>query len=298
MNGSTSASAPDLSALLGQAQTSDPNNPGLTAAGLGALNLNDLGQTMQAGLGVSVDDVTSSEAILLLLVLDDSGSISFVPGNEQAVRDGVNGILEALAATKQAPSVYVYCIRLNRGILYPFKPLIDGKTGKLDQSLLLTTSNYNASGGTPLFRTSTTAFGTAVAKVQEFANAGVPARAITVMITDGADTDGKHARTVAPVVQDLLRSEMHLVIGMGIDDGSTDFVEIFTDMGVQAGGRKRKRDQAQAGLPDWVLTPKADGSSIRRACAMVSQSAVRASQAAGGGGGNFSKVAAGGFGGP
>lgn len=295
MNSST---APDLSALLGQAQTSDPNNPGLSTAGLNALSLNDLGQTMQAGLGVSVDDVSSSDAILLLLVLDDSGSISFVPGNEQAVRDGVNSILEALAATKQAPSVYVYCVRLNRGILYPFKPLIDGKTGKLDPALKLTPQNYSASGGTPLFRTSLTAFGTAVAKVQEFANAGVPARAITVIITDGGDTDGGRAANCQQVVHDLLHTEMHLVIGMGIDDGSTDFVNVFTDMGIQAGGRKTKRDKPAPGAPNWVLTPSNDPSSIRHACAMVSQSAVRASQAAGGGGGNFSQVAAGGFGGP
>jgi hypothetical protein len=288
-----SAASPNLSALLGAAQT-DGN---LTGGGLAALNLTDLGATMQAGLGFSVDDVSSSDAILLLLVLDDSGSISYTPGNEQAVRDGVNGILDALADTKQAPSIYVYCIQLNRGILHPFKPLVDGKTGKLDASLKLTAANYCASGGTPLFRTATAALGTAVAKVQEFANAGVPARAITVIITDGADTDGKHARTVEPVVKDLLRSEVHLVIGMGIDDGSTDFVEVFTDMGIQAGGRKHKRDQPQAGLPDWVLTPKNDPSSIRRACAMVSQSAVRASQAAAGGG-NFSQITAGGFGSP
>lgn len=291
MNGSTSTNAPDLSALLGQAQ-GDGN---LTGGGLAALQLNDLGQTMQAGLGVSVDDVSSSEAILLLLVLDDSGSIGFVRGNTEAVRDGVNLILQSLADTKQKDAIYVYCVRLNRGILYPFKPLIDGKTGKLDQSLVLTPNNYNPSGGTPLFRTSLTALGTAVAKVQEFANAGVPARAITVIITDGADTESTRASSCQQVVTDLLRSEMHLVIGMGIDDGSTDFVEVFTDMGIQAGGRRSKRDRPAPNQPDWVLTPKNDPSSIRRACAMVSQSAVRASQAAGGTG--FSKVAAGGFGG-
>ena len=291
MSNSTSSSAPNLSALLGAAQA-DGN---ITSGEINALTLNDLGQTMQAGLGISVDDVTSDEVILLSFVLDDSGSIGFVPGNEQAVRDGVNGILDALAATKQAPSIYAYCIQLNRGVLYAFKPLIDGKTGKLDASLRLTASNYHASGGTPLFRTATAAFGTARLKVQEFACAGVPARAITVIITDGADTDGGTAANCLTLVNGLLRSETHLVIGMGIDDGSTDFVEVFTDMGIQAGGRKHKRDQPQAGLPDWVLTPKNDPSSIRRACAMVSQSAVRASQAAGG---TFSKVAARGFGSP
>lgn len=267
---------PDLNALFGAAK--QDNN--LSGGGLQVLNLNDLGTQIQAGLGVKVDDVTSSEVICLVLVVDDSSSIRFVQGNTEAIRDGVNSILGALADTKQSDSIIGYCILMNRGVLYPFSPILDGK--KLDQKLQLTPQNYNPSGGTPLYDTVTVALGTAIAKVQEFSNAGVPARAITVVITDGENAGGRKQdpSDVRPLVDDLMRSEMHLVIGMGIADGHTDFKDIFTRMGIR---------------PEWVLTPANDPSSIRKACMMVSQSAVRASQAAAGG---FSQVVAGGFGSP
>ncbi len=74
---------------------------------------------------------------------------------------------------------------------------------------------------------------------------------------------------------------MHIIAGMGIDDGHTDFMMFYTDMGIP---------------PNCVLTPKNNASEIRAAFMTFSQSAVRASQTAHGGGG-FSSSVAGGFGG-
>ncbi len=274
----SSNASPDLSALLGAAQADDNLSP----AGLQALSINDLGANIQAGLGLSVDDVKTSEVTLLVIVLDDSSSIRFTHGNTEAVRDGMNLILKSLADTKQAESILAYCIQLNRGVLFPFTPIIDGKTKKLDQQLLLTPQNYNPSGGTPLYDTVLTALGTAVAKVAEFSIAGVPARSVTIILTDGDNCGGTkvHPESTKPVVDDLLRKEMHIVAFMGIKDGQTDFEDIAKRMGIRK---------------EWILTPSNDASSIRHACATVSQSAVRASQTAGASG--FSKVTAGGFGG-
>lgn len=105
------------------------------------------------------------------------------------------------------------------------------------------------------------------------------ARAVTAIITDGADSNSPRVpASLRQKVEGLLRTEQHIVIGVGIDDGYTDFRQVFQDMGI--------RDE-------WILTPKNTPSEIRRAFAIVSQSAVRASQATGGG---FSQVALGGFG--
>lgn len=292
-----SSSSPDLNALLGANAAGNAAVAGgpLGNAAVQALHINDLGQQIQNGLGVSVDDVTSSDVILVQLVVDDSSSIRFVQGNTEAVRSGVNGILESLADTKQKDSIFVYCVLLNGGTLYPVTPLIDGATGKLNDKLLLSVKNYNPSGGTPFYDTATVALGTAMAKYLEFAGAGVPARTITILITDGEDqgsVKNRRPEDVKPVVEDMWRTEMHIVIGMGIDDGHTDFKDVFGRMGIPNGRDKSGREDPSA--PNWVLTPQNDPSSIRRACMMVSQSAVRASQTPAGA--NFSNVA-GGFGG-
>jgi len=64
---------------------------------------------------------------------------------------------------------------------------------------------------------------------------------------------------------------------MGIDDGFTDFRNVFQEMGV--------RDE-------WILTPANTESEIRKAFQVFSRSAVRASQSAV----SFSQTAMGGFG--
>ena len=81
------------------------------------------------------------------------------------------------------------------------------------------------------------------------------------------------------MVDSLLQTEAHVIIGMGIDDGRTDFRRVFAEMGI----------------PDeWILTPGSTPSEIRRAFRVVSQSAVRASQASAA---TFSQTALGAFGG-
>jgi hypothetical protein len=58
---------------------------------------------------------------------------------------------------------------------------------------------------------------------------------------------------------------LHIVAAMGISDGSTDFKAVFRSMGI----------------PDrWILTPGNSATEIRRAFAVFSQPAVRASQGA------------------
>jgi hypothetical protein len=233
---------------------------------LQVLAIPDLGMQIQAGLGVSVDDVPSSEVTLVNILVDDSGSIS---GNEDTMRAGVNSIIESLEQSKQRDGIIVSIRYLNGTQLTPYAPL--DAVPKLDAS------NYQANGGTPLYDQSVVICGQVIAKRQEFTDGGVVCRAVTAIITDGADLHSRSAsaKDVAKVVKDMLATESHIVIGMGIGNESY-FRDIFKQMGIE---------------DKWILTPGNSKSEIRKAFAVVSQSAVRASQGAAG----FSKTASAGF---
>lgn len=264
-----SKNAPIIGALF---QTAHDDGT-LSDAGLKALSIPDLGSQIQAGLGISVDDVAASEVILVTMLIDDSGSIRFA-GNSEFVRDGHNGALQALEGSKQRDGILAHTRFLNSATVFPFTPL--PSAARLD------TTNYNATGSTPLHKESVVALGTVLAKAKQFEDNGVAVRTVTLIVTDGADnasgrTTAKHVRAI---VTDMLKAETHIVAGMGVDDGcGTDFRQVFADMGI----------------PDtWILTPKNTPSDIRRAFALFSQSAVRASQTSAA----FSQTAAGGFGTP
>jgi len=141
--------------------------------------------------------------------------------------------------------------------------------------------NYQPNEGTPLYDQTVVLLGTVLAKSQEFADNGVPVRTVTLIITDGADEHSAraNAKTVASIVKDMLMAENHIIAAMGIDNGSTNFQDVFREMGI--------RDE-------WVITPKNSKNDIRKAFQVFSQSAVRASQGAA----SFSKTALGGFGSP
>ncbi len=255
-----------LSALLAGAGVDDQ-----TAAALQLVN-DDLGPAIQAGLGdLDYDDINTAEVLLVTQVIDDSGSIRFVQGNTEAVREGHNLIIDSLKGSKQSAGVLIGTQLLNRGVLSPYL--------MLDNAIRLDKSNYNPSGGTPLYNQVVTVLATVVAKMSDFEQNGVAARAITVIVTDGADNGwGVRVEEVRKIVEGLLRTEQHIIAGVGIDDGGyTDFTNVFREMGL--------RDE-------WILTPKNSPSEIRAAFLTVSQSAVRASQTA-----TFSQTAMGGFGG-
>ena len=242
----------------------------LSPASLQVLNVVDLGAQIQAGLGASVDDVQSSEVVLVTIMPDDSGSIAY-GNNAGAVRDGHNLVLSALVASKQRDSILAHNRYLNGQVLYPYCPVV--KATKMDAS------NYDPTLGTPLYDQTVLLLGTVIAKAQEFANNGVPARTVTLIITDGADAGSTwaSAKDVKNLVRDMNQSECHIVAAMGIDDGVTKFRDVFRSMGIE---------------DRWILTPGKDAADIRKAFLLFSQSAVRASQ----GGATFSRAAAGGFG--
>lgn len=242
----------------------------LSAASLQALNVIDIGAQIQAGLGIDVDDVMSSEVVLVTIMPDDSGSIRF-SGNSATVSAGHNTVLDALGSSPQRDNILIHNRYLNGFVLYPYCPL--------SQAVRMDSHNYDPNQGTPLYEQTIVLLGTVLAKAQEFADNGVPVRTVTLIITDGADehSHNRRAQDVKTIVGDMLRSETHIVAAMGIDDGSTDFRQVFREMGL--------RDE-------WILTPGNSHKDICKAFHIFSQSAVRVSQSAA----HFSQASGGGFG--
>jgi hypothetical protein len=242
----------------------------LSPASLQALTVVDLGAQIQAGLGVGVDDVQASEVVLVTVMPDDSGSIRQA-GHARTVCDGHNLVLDALLSSQQKDGVLFHTRYLNGHVLNPFRPLED--------VVRMHAQNYDPDQGTPLYDQALVLLGTVLAKAQQFTRGGVSARTVTLLITDGADCHSQRARArdVAALVSDLRRAEGHIVAGMGIDDGNTDFRRVFREMGIE---------------DKWILTPGQSAQDIRKAFQVFSQSAVRVSQGAAA----FSRTALGGFG--
>src|SRR5215472_6199961 len=94
----------------------------LSPASLQALTVVDLGAQIQAGLGISVDDVAASEVVLVTMMPDDSGSIR-IAHNEAAVRNGHNLVLDALRASKQRDGILAHTRYLNGAVLFPYRPI-------------------------------------------------------------------------------------------------------------------------------------------------------------------------------
>lgn len=248
----TSQSAVDVAALLSGAQ----DDGLISAASANVLGNIDLGAQIQAGLGVNVDDVTASEVVLVTVMPDDSGSIRMA-GNAQLVRDGHNELVIILEGSKQAGDVLFHTRYLNGDVLNPYMPL--------DQVEQMDATNYNPNRGTPLHKQSVVLLGTVITKAQQFADNGVPVRTITVIITDGGDTDyDPHgAANVKKVVDDMFTTENHIVAGVGLSDGSTDFNAVFAEMGIPS---------------EWRLVAGQSEQEIRRVFALVSRSVAQFSQ--------------------
>jgi len=252
-----SSSTPNAKELFQAAQ-----DDGILSQGsMQALVAMDIGAEIEAALGTPALEVESSEVVLVTMMIDDSGSIKYA-GNEGAVIAGHNMVLEALSdknrlSQSQIDSVLVHTCYLNGTNLFPYR--------SISSAVDMSGSNYNAVGGTPLFDESMVLLAKVIGKSQEFANEGVPVRTITLIVTDGNDEHSRkaEARDVAKLAKDMLMQENHIIAAMGIDDGATNFTDVFREMGI---------------LDEWILTPNNTPHDIRDAFRVFSQSAQEGSQ--------------------
>lgn len=238
--------------LLSQAAASGSLSP----QGLQSLSGADLQGKLQAGLGTPALGVRASEVLLVSIMPDDSSSIE-TAGQTQAIRDGHALVIETLRQSQAAESILIQTRLLNGTLIQPFAPI--------EQATLLDGKNYKPNRGTPLYDQSVVLLGSVLAKIQEFESAGILARSITLILTDGADVHSRQAkaRDVACLARDLTKREGHIFAGMGVSDGQTDFRQVFTDMGIGS---------------SWILTPKASPGALLDAFQIFSRMALSASR--------------------
>lgn len=181
----------------------------------------------------------TKEILLVLLLLDDSGSIEG-SGNTQAVIDGYNGFVEAL---KTAPGeVRVKTMFLNNKRDNPFQ--------RPKELQLLTRQTYRPNEGTPLFLRSTQALDHVINEARDLATQGFAVRTMTFIFTDGGDNQSGliTALNVKLIVDVMLTTSTHIIGGCAINDGRTNFWQVFASMGIPE---------------QWVKVLKNDASEIR-----------------------------------
>lgn len=221
-------------------------------------------QTGLGCVGAQVDDLNTDDVTLLVVVLDQSSSMS---GVQQDVIDSFNTMNRALADSRDADSILVsaWTFDSKPNLLFGYTPVSDVKD--------LTPQDYHPNGTTALYDAVMDAYTGIVAYGQDLRNNGIRTRAIVVTLSDGGDNSSTQtASTVRSLSQDLLRQEIYTLAFVGFGDD------------------QQMRGIAKSmGMPS-VMTAQHSASEIRRVLNVVSGSVIRASQGQIGssGGGFFS----------
>jgi hypothetical protein len=100
----------------------DAHNDGdLSQGSLSALtNIGDIGNVLQQGMGMQVQDLQASEVVLINVLLDNSGSMG---GEEVAVRTGFDELVKSLIGSKQQDNIILLASTLNDGVVHAYMPL-------------------------------------------------------------------------------------------------------------------------------------------------------------------------------
>lgn len=219
----------------------------------------DLGQVVIAGAaGTQLEQITATDVTLVTLLIDASSSIAG-RGLEAAVRAGQNELLSAFAGSKEKDAILVALWTFDGAakVQHAYLPV--------DDAVRLDAQTYRAGGTTALYDTWCDALLANVAYAQRLRDGGTPCRSVVVVITDGEDVGSRRSvADCARLSRDLLASEQFILafVGVGSD---VDFHAVARAMGV----------------PDGCVSVQANAtpSTLRRVFQMVSQSAIRASQA-------------------
>jgi hypothetical protein len=218
----------------------------------------NLGSIVVAGAaGKALEDIDASDVTLITLLVDRSSSI----GDRrltQAVREGQNALVDAFAGARERDSVLMalWTFGTDAQVLHGYV--------SVDDAMKLDGSNYRPGGSTCLYDTWCDALAANATYAQRLRDGGIPCRSVVVVVTDGEDVGSKRsAADCARVSAQLLATEQFTLafVGVGRD---VDFHTVAKAMGV----------------PDGCVLVQQDAtpSALRAAFAMVSRSAIRASQ--------------------
>ncbi len=218
----------------------------------------NLGSIVVAGAaGKALEEINASDVTLITLLVDRSSSI----GDRrltQAVREGQNALVDAFAGARERDSVLMalWTFGTDAQVLHGYV--------SVDDAVKLDGSNYRPGGSTRLYDTWCDALAANATYAQRLRDGGIPCRSVVVVVTDGEDVGSKRtAGDCAQVSSQLLATEQFTLafVGVGKD---VDFHAVAKAMGV----------------PDGCVLVQQDAtpSALRAAFAMVSRSAIRASQ--------------------
>jgi uncharacterized protein YegL len=243
----------DLTHLFASAASAgvlSPDGLGLVTGHLGPL-------VIAGAAGRAVEDLVATDVTLVTILIDASSSIA-ARGLEQAVRDGHAALVEALAKSREAPSIL--CALWSFGstveLIHSYVPVAD--VARLDAG------NYRGTGTTRLYDAWCDALAANVAYAERLRASGTPTRSLAVVITDGEDVgSGRATADCARLSKDLLRSEQFVLAFVGVGSDA-DFHRVAADMGVPDGS--------------VAVQAKATPDTLRRLFQLVSQSAIRMSQ--------------------
>jgi hypothetical protein len=232
---------------------------GVMSAETSSLLTGNLGKVVIAGAaGTNLEDIVASDVALITVLIDASSSIA-ERGLEQAVREGQNQLVDAFCGSKEKESLLMALWTFNgdTNVEHSYIPV--------EEATRLDSKNYRGAGSTKLYDTWCDALLANIAYAQRLRDGGTPCRSIVVIITDGEDVGSRRSSAeCAKLSRDLLASEQFVLafVGVGSD---VNFHAVARSMGVPDGSISVQKD----------ATP----STLRKVFLMVSQSAIRASQA-------------------
>lgn len=219
----------------------------------------NLGDIVIAGAaGKDLEEIEAADVTLVTVLLDKSSSIGMA-GLEAAVRDGYGVLLDAFQSSRESDAIMVALW------LFDHEPHVVHSYVPVDEATRLNASIYQSGGATALYDTWCDALTANVAYAQRLRDGGTPCRSIVVVITDGEDCGSKRrAGDCKRLSTDVLASEQFVLAFVGVG-ASADFRKVAKAMGVP-------KDAI-------AVQPQATAARLRQVFQLVSQSAIRASQA-------------------
>ncbi len=228
-------------------------------------------------LGVPSREFRADSGLILGIMADNSGSMGLdlqadpkagqevARYNPRSIRPytaltgidalslGHNAVIDALKQSPNPNGVLVHARCMNVHSLY--------EPSYLEAIQPTTPESFPVTGATPLYRETIALLNTQVAKFEEMRKALKRARLVSLIISDGADSTSDSPEDVRTVITSM-RDQGHIVTAMGINNGASDFGDIFVNrMGIDE---------------KWVIEPGSTVEEILKAFGFFAETAVQA----------------------
>lgn len=200
----------------------------------------------------TIPNETKSHVTLMVLVLDDSGSLL---GFKEQLINAYNLFVLKMQEENTSADIFVAVVLLNRGLLIPYT--------RHTELRLLSPSDITIRecDETPLFSRSLETLSQQTADATRLIEQGIQARTITLMFTDGKASDDRYRSDMISTVNGLVESRFSILSGISCGNAIEGFWESI-------------------GVPsNWVLTTD-NMDALRNAFGAFSRSASSASRGA------------------